>query len=57
MESRWQLQKGWKGEGIQQKGKKDSDMDNSVVIAGVGEGEIRGTNGNGINTIKINFKK
>ena len=31
------------------------DMDNSVVIVG-GNGDIRGLNGNGKNTIKIFFK-
>ena len=41
-------------EGLGKKGKGLLDMDNSVVIDG--GGGIRGLNGNGKNTIKIEYK-
>ena len=42
------------GGGVKQKGKGLTDTDNSAVIAG--EGDTRGLNGNGKNTIKIKLK-
>ena len=47
---------GWEVEGLSKKEKGLMDMDHSVVIARE-RGSLRGLNGNGKDTIKIQLKK